>query len=345
MRTQVGIVGAGPAGLTLARLLEVAGIESVVIENRDRDYVEHRIRAGVLEQGTVELLREAGVGGAHGPRGDRPPRDPPPVRRRAAPRPAQRARGRSLDHDLRADGGREGPDRGAARERAAAAVRGRRRQRARPRHGAASHSLHARGRAAGARVRRDRRLRRLPRRLPAERSGRRPPDVRARVPVRLARHPRAGRALDRRARLRAPRARLRAALAALAGALPLLRAVPAGRGSRRVARRPHLGGAAAAHRPRGLDAERGADPREGRDGDAQLRRGADAARPPLPCRRRGAHRPADGREGAEPRRLRRAHPRRRARRLVRQRRQRRGSTGTRTPACGGSGAPSTSRGG
>ena len=62
MRTQVGIVGAGPAGLTLARLLEVAGIGSVVIENRDREYVEHRIRAGVLEQGTVELLREAGVG-------------------------------------------------------------------------------------------------------------------------------------------------------------------------------------------------------------------------------------------------------------------------------------------
>src|SRR5215208_4777598 len=62
MRTQVGIVGAGPAGLTLARLLEVLGIESVVLENRSRDYVEHRIRAGVLEQGTVELLREAGVG-------------------------------------------------------------------------------------------------------------------------------------------------------------------------------------------------------------------------------------------------------------------------------------------
>jgi p-hydroxybenzoate 3-monooxygenase len=62
MRTQVGIVGAGPAGLTLGRLLERAGIENVVIENRSRDYVEHRIRAGVLEQGTVDLLRDAGVG-------------------------------------------------------------------------------------------------------------------------------------------------------------------------------------------------------------------------------------------------------------------------------------------
>jgi p-hydroxybenzoate 3-monooxygenase len=63
VRTQVGIVGAGPAGLTLARLLEIAGIESVVLEDRSRDYVEHRIRAGVLEQGTVDLLRGAGVGG------------------------------------------------------------------------------------------------------------------------------------------------------------------------------------------------------------------------------------------------------------------------------------------
>jgi p-hydroxybenzoate 3-monooxygenase len=62
MRTQVGIVGAGPAGMTLARLLEIGGIETVVLEARSREYVEHRIRAGVLEQGTVELLREAGVG-------------------------------------------------------------------------------------------------------------------------------------------------------------------------------------------------------------------------------------------------------------------------------------------
>jgi p-hydroxybenzoate 3-monooxygenase len=61
-RTQVGIVGAGPAGLTLARLLHLQGIESVVLENRSRDYVEHRMRAGVLEQPTVDLLRRAGVG-------------------------------------------------------------------------------------------------------------------------------------------------------------------------------------------------------------------------------------------------------------------------------------------
>ena len=60
-RTQVGIIGAGPAGLLLARLLQVHGIESVVLEARTRDYVEARIRAGVLEQGTVALLEEAGV--------------------------------------------------------------------------------------------------------------------------------------------------------------------------------------------------------------------------------------------------------------------------------------------
>jgi p-hydroxybenzoate 3-monooxygenase len=60
-RTQVGIVGAGPAGLLLGHLLHRQGIESVVLEVRSRDYVEHRIRAGVLEHGTVELLKEAGV--------------------------------------------------------------------------------------------------------------------------------------------------------------------------------------------------------------------------------------------------------------------------------------------
>jgi p-hydroxybenzoate 3-monooxygenase len=60
-RTQVGIVGAGPAGLVLSHLLQREGIESVVLENRSRDYVEQRVRAGVLEQGTVDLLTELGL--------------------------------------------------------------------------------------------------------------------------------------------------------------------------------------------------------------------------------------------------------------------------------------------
>ncbi len=62
MRTQVGIVGAGPAGLTLAHLLHREGIESVVLEDRSREYVEHRVRAGVLEQAIADLLVDAGVG-------------------------------------------------------------------------------------------------------------------------------------------------------------------------------------------------------------------------------------------------------------------------------------------
>ena len=62
MRTQVGIVGAGPAGLLLSHLLHLRGIESVVVEARSRDYVEQRVRAGTLEQGTVDLLVECGAG-------------------------------------------------------------------------------------------------------------------------------------------------------------------------------------------------------------------------------------------------------------------------------------------
>jgi p-hydroxybenzoate 3-monooxygenase len=59
--TQVGIVGAGPAGLLLSQLLHLQGISSVVLERRDRAYVEQRVRAGVLEHGSVQTLREAGV--------------------------------------------------------------------------------------------------------------------------------------------------------------------------------------------------------------------------------------------------------------------------------------------
>ena len=61
MRTQVGIVGAGPAGLLLAHLLHRQGISSVVLESQTREHVEERVRAGVLEQGTVELLESCGV--------------------------------------------------------------------------------------------------------------------------------------------------------------------------------------------------------------------------------------------------------------------------------------------
>jgi p-hydroxybenzoate 3-monooxygenase len=62
MRTQVAIIGAGPAGLMLGQLLHLQGIETIILERRDRAYVEQRLRAGVLEQGTVDLLHAVGVG-------------------------------------------------------------------------------------------------------------------------------------------------------------------------------------------------------------------------------------------------------------------------------------------
>ena len=62
MRTQVGIIGAGPAGLMLARLLHLRGIDSIIIENRSRDYIENRIRAGLIEHWAADMLTESGVG-------------------------------------------------------------------------------------------------------------------------------------------------------------------------------------------------------------------------------------------------------------------------------------------
>jgi p-hydroxybenzoate 3-monooxygenase len=62
MRTQVAIIGAGPAGLLLGRLLEQAGVENVILEARDRAYIEARQRAGILEQGTMDTLSAAGAG-------------------------------------------------------------------------------------------------------------------------------------------------------------------------------------------------------------------------------------------------------------------------------------------
>jgi p-hydroxybenzoate 3-monooxygenase len=62
MRTQVGIIGSGPSGLLLARLLHLQGIDTVIVESRSREYVAGRIRAGVIEQGMADLLREAKAG-------------------------------------------------------------------------------------------------------------------------------------------------------------------------------------------------------------------------------------------------------------------------------------------
>jgi len=62
MRTQVAIIGAGPAGLLLSHILHLRGISSVILEARSQSYCEARIRAGILEQGTVDILRAAGIG-------------------------------------------------------------------------------------------------------------------------------------------------------------------------------------------------------------------------------------------------------------------------------------------
>jgi p-hydroxybenzoate 3-monooxygenase len=62
LSTQVGVIGAGPAGLLLSHLLHLQGIQSILIEAQTRQHCETRVRAGVLEQGTVDLLNEAGAG-------------------------------------------------------------------------------------------------------------------------------------------------------------------------------------------------------------------------------------------------------------------------------------------
>ena len=112
-RTQVAIVGAGPAGLVLSLLLQRAGIESEVLEARSRDYVERRVRAGLLEQNTVDLLHEIGCGERLDREGLR--HAGIYVRRsgRTHYRPDARA-DRARGDDLRPAGGGQGPDRRAA---------------------------------------------------------------------------------------------------------------------------------------------------------------------------------------------------------------------------------------
>ena len=292
MRTQVGIVGAGPAGLTLGRLLEHAGIESVVLESRSREYVEHRIRAGVLEQGrsTCSATRASESGcGARG------------IVHHGIELQFDGERHRIPLSEL--TGGRSiviygqtevVKDLIAARLEAGApllfevddvSV-----------HDIESERPHIRFTHEGARRELDCDviagcdgfhgvcrpaiptgvLRTFEREYPFGWLGILAAVAPSNDELIYSHHERGFALLS----LRSPSSQ------------PPLHPVPARRGHRRVARRPDLGGAADPARARRLDAGRGAGAREGRDRDAQLRRRADAARPALPRRGRRAHRAA-----------------------------------------------------
>ena len=119
MRTQVAIIGAGPSGLLLGQLLHGAGIDNVILERHTGEYVLARIRAGVLEQGAVAMLDEAGVGArlhaeglVHGGIEIAWAGAPPPRRSERAHRRQERGR-------LRPDRGHPGPDGRARGERRA----------------------------------------------------------------------------------------------------------------------------------------------------------------------------------------------------------------------------------
>ena len=257
-RTQVGIVGAGPAGLLLSHLLALAGIDSIVVENRSRAYCEARQRAGMLESATVELLRDVGLG--------------------------RRLDAEGLEHDgiyLQFAGERHHvnfreltggrwvtiyaqteivKDLIAARTADGAELEFEVTDTAvsdldtdRP---VLSYTDEA-GQRHEVDVRRHRRLRRLPRHQPPVDPERQPADGdRADVPLRLARHPRAGAAVDRRGHLLPPRERLRAAQHAHARDRPALPPGAGRRGHRPLARRPDLGRAVAPARRPGLGAYR-----------------------------------------------------------------------------------------
>src|SRR5439155_160467 len=197
----------------------------------------------------------------------------------------------------------------------AAAVRGGRRRGRGRGHGAARGPVHRCRRTGRAGLRLRRRLRRLTRPEPVGGTG---PHVRARPPLRLARHPRRDAPVVRGTDLRQPRAGVRAAQHALAEDHPALPAGPAGRAPGRLARRADLGRAAGpAVASRRVSLVRRADPGEGHHAAAQCRQRAHAARPAVPRRGRRAHRPGDRGQGPQPRGRRRAGARGRDRLLVR----------------------------
>ncbi len=346
MRTQVGIVGAGPAGLLLAHLLHRAGIESVVLESRDRDYVEHRVRAGVLEQGAVDVLTEAGVadrlhreGMRHhgvelrfGGRGHRidfaeltPGRSIFVYGQQEVVKDLIEARlayAGPLLFDVSDVAVRDVDSRaptitfkhgGEQVELACDVVAG-----CDGFHGICRQAIPGSVLSVFERV------------YPFAWLG-----ILAKAPpthdeLIYAYHER-GFALYSMRSPEITRLYVQVApeedIGELAGCAD-------------------LGGTARAPRDRRrLEADRGTGPREGHHGHAELRRGADAARPPVPGRRRRAHRAADGREGHEPRRRRRAHARARADRVLRDGSRGRARRVLADVPARASGAPSTSRGG
>ena len=188
MRTQVGIIGAGPAGLMLARLLHLAGIDSVIIENRDRAYIENRIRAGLIEHWAADLLTELGVG-------ERMNRESMVhwgnnigingasiiwISKRLCGKRVTIYGQQEIVKDMvaqrLADGCR-------CCSKLMFSVHG-------SDDGAAENKVYACWPRAGDRMRFHRRLRRISRHLPAEHSGQRAQCFRARLSFRLARHPR-----------------------------------------------------------------------------------------------------------------------------------------------------------
>ena len=190
VRTQVAIIGAGPAGMLLSHLLAAEGIESVVVETRTEEYVASRIRAGILEQSTVDLLRASGLGERLDAEGHQ-------HRGIYLQWPGERHHldfvdltGRSVwvygqtevQKDLVA---------ARAGRRSAGLLRGRRHRPARPEQRPTVGDLHRRrpGRRSRRGRGRDRRLRRLVRAVAGRRTGAGAPVVGAGLPVLVARHP------------------------------------------------------------------------------------------------------------------------------------------------------------
>ena len=328
----------------LSHLLHLAGIESVILENRSRDYIESRIRAGLLEQWATDLLIDTGVGER--------------LKREAMFHDGitsvstarlhhinfRKLIGKGVDH-LRPAGGGEGPGRAAAGGRRADPVRGVRRQRPRRHRQRAEDPLSRHdGKDQELDLRFHRRLRRLPRHLPAEHSGDRAHGLRPRISVRLGRHPLEVAAARGRTDLRLQPARLRALHHALADVGAALFPVRGRRRHRELAGRAHLAGAA---RPPRRHPAAGRGPRCCRRASPPCAASwssrcstAGCSWPAIP-----PHPAADRRQGHEPRARRREGAVARARGVSTAPDARTCWSAIRRPACGGSGRRSASRGG